>query len=243
MNVVGLRSLPEIEPGADLARLIVDAAGKEAVGLESGDVVVVTQKIVSKAEGRIVDLRTVKPSAFAQSLAQTWEKDPRQIEVILRETRRFVRMDQGVIVSETHHGFICANAGIDRSNVPGEEMVCLLPVDPDESAARIRRGLGVEVGVIISDTFGRPWREGTTEVAIGVAGFDPLWDYRGRTDAYGYVLRSTEVAVADMLASAAGLVMEKAARVPVAIVRGFVFEPGEGSGKRLLRAPEKDLFR
>lgn len=243
MNVVGLRTLPEIEPGADLAKLIVAAAGKEAIGIEPGDVVVVTQKIVSKAEDRVVDLRSIKPSAFAESLARTWEKDPRQIEVILQETRRFVRMDQGVIISETYHGFICANAGVDRSNVPGEDAVCLLPADPDGSATRIRAGLGVEAAVIISDTFGRPWREGTTEVAIGVAGFDPLWDYRGRTDAYGYVLRSTEVAVADMLASAAGLVMEKASRVPVAIIRGFVFEPGKGSGKRLLRTPEKDLFR
>lgn len=243
MNVVGLRTMPEIEPGADLAKLIVEAAHKESVALEAGDVVVVTQKIVSKAEGRVIDLGSIKPSPFAESLARRWEKDPRQMEIILRETQRFVRMDQGVIISETHHGFICANAGVDRSNVPGEDKVCLLPVDPDESAARIRAGLGIEAAVIISDTFGRPWREGTTEVAIGVAGFDPLWDYRGQTDAYGYVLKSTEVAVADMLASAAGLVMEKASRVPVAVIRGFEFEPGEGSGKRLLRAAAKDLFR
>ena len=243
LQITGLRTLPEVGAGADLSRLIVDATQKEAAGLQTGDVVVVTQKVVSKAEDRIVDLRTVKPSAFAKSLAQQWEKDPRQVEVILRETRRIVRMDQGVLIMETHHGFVCANAGVDRSNVPGDDNVSLLPVDPDRSAEEIRRGLGVEAAVIISDTFGRPWREGTTEVAIGVAGMDPLWDYRGRRDAYGYVLRSTEVAVADMLASAAGLVMEKASRVPVAIVRGFPFETGEGGGRRLLRAPTKDLFR
>lgn len=245
LRVFPISGIPEVHPGDDLAALIADASKHDP--LQTGDVLVVTQKVVSKAEGRIVDLKTVTPSPFAEALAAKWEKDARQIEVILGETRRIVRMDHGVLIVETHHGFVCANAGVDHSNVPGDDRITLLPVDSDASAQKIRTGIlqraGVQVAVIVSDTFGRPWREGTTEVAIGVAGMDPIWDYRGREDAYGHVLRSTEIAQADQLASAAGLVLEKAAGTPVAVIRGFPYTPTEGTARPLVRAPEKDLFR
>ena len=247
LQVFGLTTIPEVKPGDDLAVLIAEACAKEKADLQSGDVVVVTQKVVSKAEGRLVDLETVKPSPFAEDLASRWEKDPRHLEVILRETRRIVRMESGVLIVETHLGFVCANAGVDRSNVPGDDTVSLLPVDPDASAARIRSGLiqrtGAAVAVIISDTFGRPWREGATEVAIGLAGMEPLQDYRGRYDPYGKLLRTTEVAMADQLAGAVGLVLEKLSRMPVGIVRGFPFQPGDGKARSLIRPAEKDLFR
>jgi coenzyme F420-0:L-glutamate ligase/coenzyme F420-1:gamma-L-glutamate ligase len=241
----GLEGLPEIDPGADLAALITAATVKRP--LLDGDVVVVAQKVVSKAEGRLVDLRTISPSPFASSFAQTYGKDPRHIETILAESRRIVRMDRGLLICETRHGFVCANAGVDLSNVPGDLTACLLPLDPDASAARLRQSLtqqaGVSVGVIISDTFGRPWREGVVNVAIGVAGLPPLTTYIGTKDPYGYELQSTVIAPADELASATELVMGKLRGVPVVVVRGYVFEPAQGSARELVRQPALDLFR
>jgi coenzyme F420-0:L-glutamate ligase/coenzyme F420-1:gamma-L-glutamate ligase len=234
-------------PGVDLGQVILDAAGADNVALATGDIVVVTQKIVSKAEGRLVDLHTISPSPFAAEIARAQNKDPRVVEVVLRETRRIVKMDQGSIIAETRHGFVCAHAGVDESNVPGANVVALLPVDADATACRLRQTFrdraGAETAVIISDTFGRPWREGLVNVAIGVAGLEPLEDYRGLTDTEGSMLKRTVLAVADELASAAELVMGKLKRVPVAIIRGYAFTQGHGTAKQLVRAPEKDLFR
>jgi coenzyme F420-0:L-glutamate ligase / coenzyme F420-1:gamma-L-glutamate ligase len=244
LEVLPVEGIPEVRPGDDLPELIARAAGGD---LRAGDILVVTHKIVSKAEGRLVDLRTVEPSALAKAFAARYEKDPRQIEVVLRESRRIVRMDRGLIISETYHGFVCANAGVDASNVPGDETVCLLPADPDASAAKLRSALASRVGsdlaVIISDSFGRTWREGITNVAIGVAGMNPLADYRGQTDPHGFPLAASILAVADELAAAAELVMGKTAGVPVAIIRNYAYKSGAGTAQGLLMAPEKDLFR
>jgi coenzyme F420-0:L-glutamate ligase/coenzyme F420-1:gamma-L-glutamate ligase len=211
----------------------------------AGDVFVVAQKIVSKAEGRIVPLGSISPSARAAKWAADWSKDSRVIELVLREAKRIVRMERGLIVAETSHGFVCANAGIDLSNAD-EGAAILLPEDPDASARalqiRLGESLGVDIGIIISDTFGRPWREGLVNVALGVAGIAPLIDYRGARDANGKLLQATIIALADELASAAELVMGKADRVPVAIIRG-VANAGNGSGRDLIRPEEKDLFR
>jgi coenzyme F420-0:L-glutamate ligase/coenzyme F420-1:gamma-L-glutamate ligase len=246
VQIIGVAGMPEVHPGDDLAALILEAARGQGVEVEDGDVLVVTQKIVSKAEGRLVDLRQVEPSPHAQELGAQTGKDPRLLEVILGESRRIVRQEGGVIICETKHGFVCANAGVDISNVGGG-MVSLLPENPDQSAERIRAAVaekaGVSVAVIISDTFGRPWREGHTNVAIGLAGMSPVKDYVGQTDPYGYVLRVSTMAVADELAAAAELVMEKLSRVPVAIVRGFDYQRTEGSARELIRPPERDLFR
>jgi len=244
LEILPVEGIPEVLPGDDLPALISAAAD----GLfRSGDVVIVTHKIVSKSEGRLVDLDTVEPSAFAKGFATRYEKDPRQIEVVLRESRRIVKMDRGIIISETHHGFVCANAGVDASNVPGDAMVCLLPLDPDASAQRLRDTLvsrtGADVAVIISDSFGRAWRQGITNVAIGVAGMEPLADYRGETDPHGYPLTASVLAVADELASTAELVMGKTAGIPVAVVRGYPYQRGPGTGRELLMEPERDLFR
>lgn len=245
LHLFGLRGLPEIEPGADLAALLLGALGE--LRPRNGDVLVVAQKVVSKAEGRLLDLATVEPSAFARTVAEAHARDPRHIEAILRESRRIVRMDRGVLICETYHGFICANAGLDLSNVPGHLVACLLPLDPDASAAGLRRALlertGAALGVIISDTFGRPWREGAVNVAIGVAGLEPLETYVGKTDPYGYELQTTVIAPADELASAAELVMGKLRQVPAVLVRGYAFEPAEASARALIRAPGLDLFR
>ncbi len=244
IQLLPVENVPEIKPGDDLACIVADAVGE---GLQAGDVLVVTHKIVSKAENRLVDLRTVEPSALAKSFATEYDKDPRQTEVVLRESRRIVRMDRGIIISETRHGFVCANAGVDASNVPGEDIVCLLPLDPDTSAAKLRRALAeraaVEPAIIISDSFGRPWRQGITDVAIGVAGMNPLADYRGRMDPYGNPLEASVLAVADELAAAAELVMGKTDAVPVAIVRNYPYEAGSGSTRELLMEPGRDLFR
>jgi coenzyme F420-0:L-glutamate ligase/coenzyme F420-1:gamma-L-glutamate ligase len=244
---VGLSGIPEVAEGDDLARLITEAAERAGAGLASGDVLVVAQKVVSKAEGRVVSLSGVAPSGLAREFAEAWDKDPRQVEVVLRESRRIVRMDRGMIIAETTHGFICANAGVDASNVPGEDRVCLLPVDPDGSAARLRKALedrcSAQVGVIVSDTFGRPWREGLTNVAIGVAGLSPLVSYIGQQDPHGHMLRVTELAVADELAAAAGLLMGKLERIPVVLIRGYGFPSSEGCARSLVRSPERDLFR
>ena len=239
-----VEGFPEVRPGDDLEALVVGAVGDI---LRSGDVLVVTHKIMSKAEGRLVDLATVEPSALAKEYAARWGKDPRQIEVVFRESRRVVRMDRGVVISETRHGFVCANAGVDASNVPGRDTVCLLPVEPDRSAARLREALrgrlGVEAAVVVSDSFGRAWRFGITDVAIGVSGMDPLADYRGQNDPHGYPMEASVLAVADELAAAAELVMGKTDGIPLSIVRGYPYSPAHGSARDLLMPPERDMFR
>jgi coenzyme F420-0:L-glutamate ligase/coenzyme F420-1:gamma-L-glutamate ligase len=247
VRIIGLQGLPDIKPGTDLVAAILETAQTQGVTLTNDDVVVVTQKIVSKAEDRLVDLRMVTPSAFARHIATSQEKDARLVEVVLRETKRVVKMDQRTIIAETHHGFVCAHAGVDESNVAGEDTVALLPVDADASARRLREGIrartGVELAVIISDTFGRPWREGLVNVAIGMAGLEPFKDYRGLPDTEGRILKVTALAVADELASAAELVMGKLDMVPVAVIKGFPYNRGDGSAAQLVRRAEKDLFR
>lgn len=247
ITITGITNIPEIEPGDDLAGSILAGCESTGVTLAEGDVLVVTQKIVSKAEGCLVDLREVEPSPFAQEYAERWGKDPRQVEVVLRESVRIVRMDRGIIISETRHGFVCANAGVDVSNVPGHDIAALLPPDPDASAARLRDAIrergGVDVPVIISDSFGRAWRNGIINVAIGVSGLMPVLDYRGQRDQHGYLMSATVIAVADELASAAELAMGKVESCPVAVVRGYPFERAEGSGRELVMEPERDMFR
>lgn len=249
VTLIGIEGLPEVRPGDDLARLIVEAAGRQGTPLASDDLLVVTQKVVSKAEGRLVRLAEVEPSPRAVEAAKTADKDPRLVEVVFREARRIVRMERGVIITETHHGFRCANSGVDTSNVgpDADEVVSLLPEDPDASARRIRQGVrdatGAQVAVLISDTFGRPWREGAANVAIGVAGLEPLLDYRGQRDLHGHELQTTVIAVADELAAAAELVTNKLTRVPVAIVRGYPFQPGDSGIGPLIRDASTDLFQ
>jgi coenzyme F420-0:L-glutamate ligase/coenzyme F420-1:gamma-L-glutamate ligase len=246
IQIFPLEGLPEVVSGDDVADLIVGAVKDSALAVVAGDVFVVAQKIISKAEGRNVSLDTIQPSEKAARWAAEYKKDPRLIELVLREAKRIVRMELGVIVAETHHGFVCANAGVDASNV-AEGMALLLPQDPDRSARAIREQLvavfGVHMGVIISDTFGRPWREGLVNVALGVAGISPLLDYRGQHDTSGKLLSATVIAIADELASAAELAMGKTNRTPVAIVRGMRASGDTGSGRDLLRAPEIDIFR
>lgn len=249
LRITGLPGVPEIRPGDDLVDGAVAAIGRAGLTVLDGDVFVYTQKIVSKAEGRVVRLESVTPSQPAREWASTWGKDPRVIQLVLDDAVRIVRMERGIIISETPQGFICANSGIDTSNVRSGEAT-RLPVDPDASARGLceglRRALGRRVGVIVSDTFGRPWREGQTDIAIGVAGLMPLADYRGRVDVEGHVLQSTLIAIADELAAAAELVMGKTRRIPVAIVQGTGCGDADldaGSGRSLLRRPEEDLFR
>lgn len=238
--------LPVINEGDDIARLTVEALARQGERLQSGDVVVVTQKIVSKAEGRLVDPLTVEPSAFALQVARSSGKNPAEIEVVLRESARIVRMAGGNLICETHHGFVCANAGVDQSNMEGG-LLCLLPEDSDASAERIRAGFlhlaDADVALIISDTFGRPWRMGQTNVAIGVAGMSPIASYVGQLDTAGREMRVTALCVADELAGAAELVMNKVDRVPVAVIRGYQVPQGEGRATDLVRPPDKDLFR
>lgn len=251
VTVLALAGLPEVRPGDDLVALILAglAATPGALPLTAEDVLVVTQKVVSKAEGAIVDLAGVTPRPEAVAFAQRWDRDARQLEVVLREARRVVRMDHGVLITETPHGFVCANGGVDASNVgpASGSIVTLLPVDPDASAAGMRAVVrarhGIDVPVIVSDSFGRPWRWGITDVAIGVSGLLPLEDLRGMPDADGRVMRSTVRAVADELASAAELAFGKVAGRPVALVRGATFTRGEGSIRDVLMPPSMDLFR
>ncbi len=245
MNVElrAIEGLPEVRPGDDLAALIVDAAP----GLQSGDVVVVAQKVVSKAEGRLRELATVVASARARDLAERLGADPRLVQVILDESTRVVRDDR-VLIVETRQGFVCANAGVDRSNVADDGFVSLLPIDCDASARalmeRITELSGAPVGVVVSDTFGRAWRLGLVNVALGVAGVPAILDYRGRPDDFGMPLQATLVAIADELAAAAELLMGKTRRVPAVVVRGLdVFEGPPGSGQELVRPSELDLFR
>jgi coenzyme F420-0:L-glutamate ligase/coenzyme F420-1:gamma-L-glutamate ligase len=239
ISIRPVEGLPEIGEGDDLAALIAERAR-----LEDGDVLVVSQKVVSKAEGRVVRLSEVEPSERARELAA--DRDPRQTEVTLREAVRLVRVRPPLVIAETRHGFVCASAGVDASNAPEPESVVLLPEDPDASAARLRERLreltGAEIGVIVSDSFGRPWRQGTTDVAIGLAGIRPLLDLKGVRDGVGYELHATVIAVADELAGAAELVLGKTNGVPAAVIRG-VEARGEGSARELVMPPERDLFR
>jgi coenzyme F420-0:L-glutamate ligase / coenzyme F420-1:gamma-L-glutamate ligase len=251
VEVVAIAGIPEVSPGSDLTRLIGDAIERtpDLLPLRDDDVLVVTQKVVSKAEGAIVDLSTIEPRAEAVAFAREWDRDPRQLEVVLREARRVVRMEHGVLITETPHGFICANGGVDASNVGPDSgtIVTLLPRDPDASAAGIRTAVrerfGVDVPVIVSDSFGRPWRWGITDVAIGVSGLVPIEDLRGRPDADGRVMRSTIRASADEIASAAELALGKVAGRPVAVVRGAHPLRGEGSIREVIMPLENDLFR
>lgn len=241
-----LPGLPEIHKGDNLARVIAAAARRARITFESGDVLVVAQKIISKSEGRIARLSDIVPSAKAYELAEPLRKDPRLVEVILRESRRIVRSDH-VLIVETHHGFVCANAGVDQSNVPGDDVVTLLPRDPDRSARRLaealRRLAHTRISAIISDTFGRPWRLGLTNIAIGAAGVPALLDLRGARDREGKPLHATILAVADELAAAAGLAMGKAAGTPVVIVRGYEYRPANDSAAGIIRPAHEDLFR
>ena len=246
VSIYPVPGLPEVSRGAALERLIVDGLTRLGLSLEEGDVVVITQKVVSKAEGRVRSLGEVQPSARATEIGQRIGFDPRHVEVILDESVRVVREAPRVLITETRHGFVCANAGVDRSNTGGQDLVVLLPEHPDESAGRLRDSLreitGATVGVVISDSFGRPWREGQVNIAIGAAGVVALRDYRGDQDPAGYQLQGTELGVVDELASAAELVMGKLDRVPVALIRGAQVA-GEGTVRSLLRNPATDLFR
>jgi coenzyme F420-0:L-glutamate ligase / coenzyme F420-1:gamma-L-glutamate ligase len=242
IRIVGLDSLPEVHPGDDLAALILTAAAHAGETIAQETIVIAAQKIVSKAEGAIVDLREIQPSEFALQWARQWGKDARLIELILGQSRRIVRMDRGVLIAETHHGFVAANAGVDQSNVPGEHFATTLPSDPDASAHALRKRLPCGA-VLITDSFGRPWREGLVNVAIGVSGMEALEDCRGTLDRDRHVLQATIVARADELASAAGLVMNKAAGVPVALIHGFQWTAAKGSSAPLIRQRELDLFR
>ena len=246
VEIFPLPGLPEIKPGDDIAGAIAQAVRAHDMRIAEDDIFVVAQKIVSKAEGRIVSLDQVAPSERARAWAQEWNKDARVVELVLRESKRIVRMERGVIITETRHGFVCANAGIDVSNAETETAI-LLPDDPDASARALHVALSkvfaCHVGVIVSDTFGRAWREGLVNVALGVAGLSALIDYRGQTDANGKTLQATVIAVADELAAAAELVMGKSDRIPVAIIRGAKIANRSGSGADLIRPAEKDLFR
>ncbi len=234
-------------PGDNLAELIVHAAERMELRFQPGDILVVCQKIVSKAEGRMVDLAAIEPSPLARSFAARWDKDPRAVELVLRQTSRIVRMDNGVLIVETGPGWVCANAGIDESNSLEDDRAILLPEDPDASAARLRAALkelcGVDLAVLITDTFGRPWRDGLTEVCIGVAGMDPMLDLRGSHDLGGRELHHTVIAAADELAAAAGLLMPKAGATPAVLVRGYRYRPAAGSARALIRPAASDLFR
>ncbi|MGH7774149.1 MAG: coenzyme F420-0:L-glutamate ligase [Candidatus Binatia bacterium] len=246
LEAIGLEGLGEVQQGDSIGRLICQACSRHGITLVDGDILIVAHKIVSKAEGRILRLDTIQPSSRALELSRELGKDPRLLEIILRESRRIIRMGRGTIIVETHHGFICANAGVDLSNV-GLGQVALLPLDPDRSAREIREEMGqlsgVIPGVIISDSFGRPWRLGTVDVAIGVSGLTPLKDDRGKNDRYGYELKASVAAVADELAAAAELLMGKRGEIPVVIIRGYAVEGETGSVKELLRQEAEDLFR
>jgi len=252
ISLIPIKGIPEIKPNDDLAATIQRAATESGLKIEEGDILVVAQKIISKVENRIVDLDNVKPSPYAHTLSKEVSKDPRLIEVILSETTKIIKMDQrkpekGRLIVETRGGVISANAGVDASNVSGGNMVTLLPIDSDKSAdmlaADLRERLGIQVAVIITDTVGRPWRDGLVDIAIGCSGIKALKDYRGETDSRGFQLNATVMAVADELASAAGLLMEKADSVPVIIVRGYDYDRVGVGAKELIRNPEDDLFR
>jgi coenzyme F420-0:L-glutamate ligase/coenzyme F420-1:gamma-L-glutamate ligase len=248
LTIFPVRGIPDIKKGDDLGKLILDKMKDQGEDFQRGDIAVVSQKIVSKAEGRILPLSKITPSDFAKTIANENEKDPRQVEVVLRESRKIIRMKGGHLITETNHGFICANAGVDQSNVgTTRDSVTMLPRDSDASADRIRKTIhqmtGKHVPVIITDTFGRAWRMGQVNFAIGISGMKPIHDYRGTKDMYRRTLQVTEIAVADELASGAELVMNKADKVPVAIIRGYKAPKGQGRIKELIRPEEFDLFR
>jgi coenzyme F420-0:L-glutamate ligase/coenzyme F420-1:gamma-L-glutamate ligase len=240
LEILPIDHVPEIRSGMNLGECLREAVRDSGVELQPRDILAVTQKIVSKAEGQIVRLSSVEPSAYSASIARRVSKDPRLVEVILHESRRIVRLRGEVLICETHHGFICANAGVDQSNVEENESVTLLPKDPDRSARELARILGC--GVIVTDTFGRVWREGLVDAAIGIARVPAFIDLRGKQDSYGHPLRVTLLAAADSLAAAAGLAMGKTSRTPAALIRGFPWEEAESNAAVLLRAPERDLF-
>lgn len=250
MHIIPLPVDEDVTTGDDIGKLILQAASANGVSMQNHDVVVITQKIISKSEGRMINLSTIKPSNHAFELASETKKDPRFIELVLIESKSIVKYSENVIVTETKHGFVCANAGIDQSNVsdPGNDFVLLLPVDPDLSARRIKEAIaetiGMNIAVVISDTFGRPFRLGQTNVAIGVSGINSIKSYIGKADMYGNILRITEIAVVDELASAAELVMGKTERVPIAIIRGYEFSSSvSNTAKTLVRDSVQDLFR
>ncbi|MGE0821263.1 MAG: coenzyme F420-0:L-glutamate ligase [Candidatus Binatia bacterium] len=247
ISIIPIPGIPAISPGNNLPALLLDAIDQAQIGLQNGDILIVCQKIISKAEGAIVDLKTITPSPFAQQIAAMWDKDPRAVEVVLQQSSRIVRMKNGVVITETKHGWVCANSGVDESNTLEDDVVIVLPEDIDASARTLRLALqaqrNVTLGVIITDTFGRPWRDGLVEFAIGISGFEPLLDLRGSVDLRGRELHHTVVAVADELASAAGVVMEIGAGVPAVIIRGDQFVPAEGNSKPLIRPADADLFR
>lgn len=246
IEIIPVPGIPEIKEGDDIARIIFESVTSSGIRVKQNDIFVIKQKIVSKAEGRLVKISKVKPSARALNIARENAKDPRLVEIILREARRVVRAERGVIITETRHGFVCANSGVDRSNVP-KGFACLLPIDPDKSARKIRESLerlfSKNVAVIISDTFGRPWRKGQVDVAIGCSGIEPILSYRGMKDSYGYTLRVTEPAIADEIASAAELASGKLSLMPVVIVRGIKFKRSEAGAKSIIMEREKDLFK
>ncbi len=247
ISIFGVPGLPEIAAGSDLAAMIAAASTAEGSPIANGDIVVVTSKIVSKAEGRTVELDSVTPSPFAQQFADAWEKEPAIVELVLRESRRVVRQVGPVLITETRHGFVCANSGVDQSSSGAAGRAVLLPEDPDASARGLRRGFqerGADVAVIISDTFGRPWREGQTDIAIGIAGLAPVVSYIGEHDPHGHEFLVQAVCRADELASAGELVKGNLSRVPVAVIRGYDWEPDdEASMQDIIRESERDLFR
>jgi len=243
-----ISGVPLVRPGDDLAALLARAIRDAGLTLEARDVVAVCQKVVSKAEGRIVDLTAVAPSAFASRIAAETDKDPRIIEIILRETTRIVKMGDGHLICETGPGWICANAGIDESNAVRADSVTLLPLDADASAEELRAALSTEagavpIGVVITDTFGRPWRDGLVDVALGVAGIGAMLDFRGATDMAGRELHHTMLALGDEIAAAAGLMMDKGSGIAAVVVRGAPWERTRGRGRDLIRPAALDLFR
>jgi coenzyme F420-0:L-glutamate ligase / coenzyme F420-1:gamma-L-glutamate ligase len=246
LQLLSIPGLPEIQKDDDLAAKIFAAAGRAHMAFENGDVLVVAQKVASKSEGRLTELSAVIPSPNAQEIAATLKKDPRLIEVILRESRRIIR-SHPVLIVETHHGFVCANAGVDQSNIVGNDVVSLLPRDPDATARKLAAALSKltrkQIAVIVSDTFGRPWRLGLTNVAIGAAGVPALVDLRGSRDLHNKPLRATILAVADELAAAAGLLMGKAAAIPAVIIRGYRYRPTLDPAACIIRPANEDLFR
>ena len=248
LTLTAIAGIPMVQQGDDLARLILRALDAMKLRIEHGDILAVCQKVVSKAEGRVVSLSEIEPSKLAHQFAARWDKDPRAVELVLRQTSRIVRMDNAVLIVETGPGWVCANAGIDESNSLVEDRAILLPEDADNSAARLRADMkqltGADIAVLITDTFGRPWRDGLTEVCIGVAGIDPMLDLRGSTDLGGRELHHTVIAQADELAGAAGLLMPKAGAIPAVLVRGYQFASVEtASAKALIRPAASDLFR
>lgn len=247
LQIFGIGGVPEIEPGADLATLTERAASAAGTPLQSGDVLIVTSKIVSKAEGRTVELADITPSPFALDWSKLWDKDPAVTEIVLREAKRVVRQIGPILITETHHGFVCANSGVDQSSSGAHGRAVLLPVDSDESARRIRAGLlasGLDIAVIISDTFGRAWREGQTDIAIGIAGMQPILSYIGQVDPHGHEFKVQALCCADELAGAAELVKGNLSRVPLAVVRGYDWVRDDAATiAPVLRDQSRDLFR